>query len=71
MSETDSHVILENDIKVSIDFVSTDIPVVTKDLKKTKNLRWVYPGLIVRIVNKQIEEGTLYNTKVKILDVIS
>ena len=56
---------------MSTDFVSTEIPEVTKDLKKTKNLRWVYPGLIVRIVNKQIEEGTLYNTKVKILDVIS
>ena len=53
ISETDSHLILENNIRVSLDSVSTDIPKPEKIcIIRAKTLRWVYPGLVVRIINK-------------------
>ena len=38
---------------------------------KEKRLKWVLPGLIVRVVSKKAEGGKLYNTKMKITDVLS
>lgn len=35
-----------------------------------KKLKWVQPGLRVRVRSKSAEEGTLYNTKVLVHDVI-
>ena len=42
-----------------------------KEETKEKRLKWVIPGLIVRVVSKKVEGGRLYNTKVKISDVLS
>ena len=38
---------------------------------KEKRLKWVLPGLIVRVVSKKAEGGKLYNTKLRVTDVLS
>ena len=42
-----------------------------KDSKELKKLKWVIPGIIVRVISKKVCEGKLYNKKVKITDVLS
>lgn len=39
--------------------------------KPLKQLKWVQPGIIVRVVSKKVYNGTLYNTKIKITDVLN
>ncbi|CDW79585.1 g patch domain and kow motifs-containing [Stylonychia lemnae] len=39
--------------------------------KNFKKLKWILPGLIVRVISKKIEEGKLYNTKLKVTDVLN
>lgn len=38
---------------------------------KKKRLKWVYPGIIVRVVSKKVENGKLYNKKMKVADVLN
>ena len=42
----------------------------TKD-EKYKKLKWVLPGIIVRVISKKIEGGKLYNKKMRVVDVLS
>jgi len=37
--------------------------------EKKKKLKWVLPGIIVRVISKKIEGGKLYNKKMKVTDV--
>mmetsp|Transcript_28831 Transcript_28831/g.21471 ORF Transcript_28831/g.21471 Transcript_28831/m.21471 type:complete len:192 (+) Transcript_28831:15-590(+) len=38
---------------------------------KVKKLKWVLPGIVVRVTSKKVEEGKLYNQKLRILDVLT
>ena len=38
---------------------------------KMKKLKWVMPGIIVRVVSEKIEKGRLYNCKLRVTDVLS
>eukprot|EP00347_Sterkiella_histriomuscorum_P020443 403337786 len=42
-----------------------------RDEKQYKKLKWLLPGLIVRVVSKKVANGKLYNTKVRITDVLN
>jgi hypothetical protein len=42
-----------------------------KDKKKQKKLKWVIPGIIVRMVSKKVDNGKLYNKKLRITDVLN
>jgi len=37
--------------------------------QKKKKLKWILPGIIVRVISKKIEGGKLYNKKMKVTDV--
>lgn len=37
--------------------------------KKRKALKWVVPGIIVRVISKKVEGGKLYNKKMRVADV--
>lgn len=43
----------------------------SKDEKKFKKLKWIIPGLIVRVISKKVANGKLYNTKIRISDVLN
>lgn len=32
-------------------------------------MKWVVPGIVVRVISKKVEDGKLYNKKVRIVDV--
>jgi G patch domain/KOW motif-containing protein len=34
-------------------------------------LKWVIPGIVIRVVSKKVAEGKLYNKKLKVTDVLS
>lgn len=46
-------------------------PVAPTHTSIEKRLKWVLPGLIVRVVSKKVEGGKLYNTKLRVTDVLS
>lgn len=44
----------------------------SKDKKENKKkLKWVLPGIIVRVISKKVEGGKLYNKKMKVADVLN
>jgi hypothetical protein len=38
---------------------------------EAKKLKWIRQGIVVRVVNKKVEGGSLYTHKFKVTDVIS
>jgi hypothetical protein len=42
-----------------------------KDKKKPKKLKWVIPGIVVRMISKKVDNGKLYNKKLRITDVLN
>ncbi len=34
-------------------------------------MKWVIPGIIIRVVSKKVADGKLYNKKLKVTDVLS
>lgn len=42
-----------------------------KKSKKEKKLKWIIPGIIVRVISKKVANGKLYNKKIKITDVLN
>ena len=34
-------------------------------------MKWVIPGIVIRVVSKKVAEGKLYNKKLKVTDVLS
>jgi len=38
---------------------------------KKKKLKWVIPGIIIRVVSKKVAHGKLYNKKLKVTDVVN
>ena len=42
----------------------------SSDKKKDKKLKWVLPNIIVRVISSKVHKGRLYNTKVRITDVV-
>ena len=38
---------------------------------KFRELKWVLPGIIVRVVSKKVENGKLYNKKLRVIDVLN
>lgn len=40
-----------------------------KKKSEKKSLKWVVPGIIVRMVSKKAADGKLYNKKLRIVDV--
>ena len=41
-----------------------------KKEKEKKRLKWVLPGIIVRVISKKVDDGRLYNQKMRIIDVL-
>lgn len=34
-------------------------------------MKWVIPGIIIRVVSKKVADGKLYNKKLRVTDVLS
>lgn len=43
----------------------------SKETRNPKKLKWVVPGILVRVVSKEVENGKLYTHKFKITEVFS
>lgn len=39
--------------------------------EQKKKLRWVIPGIVIRVVSKKVADGVLYNKKLRVTDVLS
>jgi hypothetical protein len=50
---------------------SEELRKATSSEKELKRLKWVIPGIIVRVISKKVAGGRLYNQKVKVTDVLS
>jgi hypothetical protein len=57
-----------SDIEPYIENTYTEEPL--PDNSCRRRLRWVLPGIIVRVINKKIHKGRLYNLKLKVSDVL-
>lgn len=42
-----------------------------KSKKEKKRLKWVLPNIIIRVVSKKVEDGKLYNRKLRVIDVLN
>ena len=41
-----------------------------KKEKERKRLKWVLPSIIVRVISKKVDDGRLYNQKMRVIDVL-
>jgi len=42
-----------------------------KNTEQRKKLKWVIPGIVIRVVSKKVAGGKLYNKKLRVADVLS